>query len=146
MLKSFEALPVIAGLTGVSIHALLYRHGEWDTKAPAVVINYAILSAILASVEYLGILEKSDIPTTPNWSLRLVAYHLLGVYSSMIVYRGALHRLNKFPGPLLARLSNFYVTFLSAKNFRLYEETQKLHEKYGDYVRIGQYHISVRFC
>ncbi|KAJ5557044.1 hypothetical protein N7494_000959 [Penicillium frequentans] len=143
LLKSFEALPVIAGLTGVSIHAILYRHGEWDTKAPAVVINYAILSAILISVEYLGILEKSDIPTASNWSLRLVAYHLLGVYSSMVVYRGALHRLNKFPGPFLARISNFYVTFLSAKNFRLYEETQKLHEKYGDYVRIGPTELSI---
>ncbi|KAJ5813757.1 uncharacterized protein N7503_000507 [Penicillium pulvis] len=143
LLKSFEALPVIAGLTGVSIHALLYRHGEWDTKAPAVVINYAIISAILISVEYLGILEKSDIPTTPNWSLRLVAYHLLGVYSSMAFYRGALHRLNKFPGPFLARLSNFYVTFLSAKNFRLYEETQKLHKRYGDYVRIGPTELSI---
>lgn len=135
--KSFDALSVIAGLTGVSIHVLLYRHGEWDMKAPAVVIDYAILSAILFSVEYLGILEKNDIPTSPNWSLRLIAYHVLGVYSSMLVYRGALHRLNKFPGPFLARLSNFYVTFLSAKNFRLYEETQKLHQQYGDYLRIG---------
>jgi hypothetical protein len=136
-LNSFDALPVVAGLTGISFHALLYRHGEWDTKAPAVVINYAIVSAILVSVEYLGILEKIDFPVTPNWSLRLIAYHVLGVYSSILIYRGALHRLNDFPGPFLARLSNFYITFLSAKNFRLYEETQKLHQKYGDYVRIG---------
>ncbi|KAJ5772307.1 hypothetical protein N7520_002836 [Penicillium odoratum] len=141
--KYFDVLPVIAGLTGVSTHVLLYRHGEWDLKAPRVVINYAILTAVLASLEYLGTLEKLEIPTTPNWSLQLVAYHVLGIYSSMLLYRGAFHRLNKFPGPFLARLSNFYVTFLSAKNFHLYEETENLHRKFGDYVRIGPTELSI---
>ncbi|KAJ5919142.1 cytochrome P450 oxidoreductase [Penicillium verhagenii] len=73
--NSLNVVSAVAGLTGVSTHVLLYRHGEWDVKAPSVVINYAILAAIL--------------------------------------------------------------------NFRLYEETAKLHEKYGDYVRIGPSELSV---
>lgn len=45
----------------------------------------------------------------------------------------------RFPGPVLAKLSNFYVTSLSAKSFQLYKEVEKLHKRYGDYVRIGMY-------
>ncbi|KAF7558005.1 hypothetical protein G7Z17_g333 [Cylindrodendrum hubeiense] len=60
-----------------------------------------------------------------------------GIYSSIIVYRGAFHRLNRFPGPFAARISNLYVTLLSIKKFQLYEEVQQLHEKYGDIVRIA---------
>ncbi|BCR92581.1 uncharacterized protein ACHE_80481A [Aspergillus chevalieri] len=37
----------------------------------------------------------------------------------------------------MARISNLFVTWLSARNLPLYEETQRLHEKYGDYVRLG---------
>jgi len=39
----------------------------------------------------------------------------------------------------MARISNLFVTWLSARNLPLYEETQRLHEKYGDYVRLGSW-------
>ncbi|KAJ5510414.1 Cytochrome P450 [Penicillium expansum] len=60
----------------------------------------------------------------------------------MLVYRGFFHRLGKFPGPFLARLSNLYLTMLSSK-LHLYEEIGKLHEIYGDYVRTGPTEISI---
>ncbi|KAJ5100598.1 cytochrome P450 [Penicillium angulare] len=138
-----DSLAVIAGLSGVANHVLLYRHGEWDVKAPAIVTNYAIALAIMFSLDCLETLQKFRVDLNPGWSLKLFSFHVLGVYSSMLLYRGTLHRLNRFPGPFLARLSNFYVTFLSARNFRLYEETQELHRKYGDYVRIGPTELSI---
>ncbi|KAJ5758202.1 Cytochrome P450 [Penicillium nucicola] len=61
----------------------------------------------------------------------------------MLVYRAFLHRLSRFPGPFLARLSNFYVTALSGKKLQLCDEIQKLHQQYGDYVRIGPTEISI---
>ncbi|KAL5337622.1 cytochrome P450 [Aspergillus crustosus] len=51
----------------------------------------------------------------------------------MLFYRAFWHRLSSFPGPFWARLTNLYVTALSAKRLRLYEEIQKLHQQYGDY-------------
>ncbi|KAJ6028635.1 hypothetical protein N7540_004211 [Penicillium herquei] len=136
---------VASGLTGVGVHVLLFRHGEWDVKAPTIVVNYIILGAILLSLEYLDILEKLEIyhVSATNWSLKVLGCHFVGLYSSMLLYRGLLHRLNKFPGPVLARLSNFYITYLSAKKHHLYAETQKLHKKYGDYVRVGPTELSI---
>ncbi|KAJ0418348.1 cytochrome P450 [Aspergillus carlsbadensis] len=61
----------------------------------------------------------------------------------MLCYRAFWHRLSSFPGPFVARLSNLYVTALSAKNLHLYEEVQRLHQQYGDYVRLGPTELSI---
>jgi hypothetical protein len=60
-----------------------------------------------------------------------------GTICSILTYRAAFHRLNVFPGPFKARLSNLYVTALGLKKRHLYKEVQELHRKYGDVVRIG---------
>ena len=69
----------------------------------------------------------------------MVGCHILGIYISYFFTGGFFHRLSRFPGPVLAKLSNFYVTSLSAKSFQLFKEVEKLHKRYGDYVRIGMY-------
>ncbi|KND90425.1 Tryprostatin B 6-hydroxylase [Tolypocladium ophioglossoides CBS 100239] len=82
------------------------------------------------------------------WEALKIASSLLsvcvgGIFSSVLVYRAAFHRLNRFPGPFLARLSNLYVTLLSVKKFHLYEEIQALHHEYGDIVRVGPSELSI---
>ncbi|KAJ5166267.1 uncharacterized protein N7482_005048, partial [Penicillium canariense] len=78
-----------------------------------------------------------------GWGTSLILYHILGIYTSILFYRVFWHRLNCFPGPFLAKLSNFYVTWLSAKKLQLFEEAEKLHRQYGDYVRIGPTELSI---
>ena len=73
----------------------------------------------------------------PHWTAKVVGCHILGIYISILLYRGFLHRLSNFPGPFFAKFLSFYVTSLSARKFQLYREVEKLHEEYGDYVRIG---------
>lgn len=124
----------LALASGVTTHLLLYRHGEWDLQAPKIVISYAALLFAALTVEHMNVLE---IAAPRQWAVGMLGCHILGVYGSILIYRAFFHRLSQFPGPFPARLSNFYVTTLSAKNFHLYEETQKLHKQYGDYVRLG---------
>ncbi|KAE8165150.1 cytochrome P450 monooxygenase [Aspergillus tamarii] len=143
-LRSLGVLPVLAGLSGVSVHHLLYRHGEWDLKGVDMVVCYIILTLGLIALQYSSILPPIEVLQRPNWAWDIVTYHILGVYTSMLLYRAVFHRLNRFPGPFLARLSNFYVTSLTAKKLHLYEEIERLHEKYGDYVRIGPTELSIR--
>ncbi|OGM40935.1 putative cytochrome P450 oxidoreductase [Aspergillus bombycis] len=143
-LRSLSVLPALAGLSGVSVHHLLYRHGEWDLKGVDMAIFYIVLTLGLVALQYSSILPATEVLQRPNWALDIVKYHILGVYTSMLLYRAAFHRLNRFPGPFLARLSNFYVTSLAAKKLRLFEETEKLHKKHGDYVRIGPTELSIR--
>ncbi|KAJ5180127.1 cytochrome P450 oxidoreductase [Penicillium capsulatum] len=144
MLRSLLAVPILPALSGIGAHVFLYRHGEWDLATPLLVASYALVSLTLIALERFQTLCLLGLDPAPGWALGWITYHILGVYGSMLFYRGALHRLRRFPGPFCARLSNLYATSLSFKNLRLYEELDKLHSEYGDYVRIGPTELSIR--
>lgn len=125
---------LVGAATGVGTHVFLYRFGEWDQKSLSIVLSYVALGILAFASEWSEIVT---IHLSHRWALRTIIWHILGVYASMCFYRVFLHRLNHFPGPLIARLSNLYPTFLSAKKAQLFKETEKLHRRFGDYVRLG---------
>ncbi|KND86895.1 Tryprostatin B 6-hydroxylase [Tolypocladium ophioglossoides CBS 100239] len=72
----------------------------------------------------------------------LTLLFLFGLSSSVVIYRLFFNPLNRFPGPLAARLSKLYYVHLSS-NLLGHQELHKLHQKYGRYVRIGPNDLSV---
>lgn len=133
--QNFPALLALA--SGVALHQLLYRVREWDTRSPSLLTSYILVLAVgSVGIWFMNNQAKAIIPLSPNEFQKLCLYHTLGVYSSMLAYRGFFHRLGRFPGPFLARFSNFYLTTMSSK-LHLYQEVDKLHQAYGDYVRTG---------
>lgn len=59
--------------------------------------------------------------------------------SSILVYRvSPWHPLAQYPGPLICKLTKFYLAFLSLRGKQHLYYSQ-LHKKYGDIVRIGTY-------
>lgn len=137
MTQSFNTILALAALTGATAHATLYRHGEWDLEAHRVVISYILVLAGAITLQNSNVLDNLGVLAPPHWAVKVVGCHILGIYISMLLYRGLFHRLSKFPGPTFAKLSNFYVTFLSARRFKLHREIEEFHRRYGDYVRIG---------
>ncbi|KAI8952903.1 putative cytochrome P450 oxidoreductase [Xylaria longipes] len=128
---------ILAAVSGVSAHALVFRLGEWDVASPSIFVFY--LATFLVGTAASHILFH----TTVTEVAKLAGYHVLGLYISMLVYRAFLHRLTRYPGPFLARLTNFYITAKSMKKLHLFEEVQKLHTEYGDYVRLGPSELSI---
>lgn len=129
-------------VVGVSMHVFVFRIGEWDLASPKILTG-AFASPLLAT---LGLLVFLPGYVENPWAAlkaasSLTATSVCGIYLSMAVYRLAFHRLNHFPGPFMARLSNFYITYLAVKKFHTYKEVQKLHQVYGDVVRIGKHQI-----
>jgi len=136
-LHSLQA-DLIVFSAGVALHILFFRHGEWDLWATKLVGAFLTLQASLLA--YLTIFERLKVATSTSAikTVTLLGTSLVvGIVTSMLVYRKFFHRLHNFPGPTLAPLSNFYATYLSAKKLHLYEETEKLHHEYGDFVRLG---------
>jgi cytochrome P450 family 628 len=127
-----------AGLAGVALHLFAFRYGEWDNDTRKIIASWITsqLAGVVAARIFLPTEYDSFLLAAKDISI-LAWCATAGIYASMIIYRALFHRLNKFPGPFAARLSTFYVTSLSAKKFHLYEEVQALHQKYGDYVRLG---------
>ncbi|KAI1200960.1 putative cytochrome P450 oxidoreductase [Nemania serpens] len=131
------AIALAAVISGVSAHVFVFRIGEWDVASPSIFVFYfvAFLTGVLLSnVQF-------QIPVAEV--TKFAGYHILGLYLSMIIYRAFLHRLSRYPGPFLARLSNFYITARSVKRWHLFEEVQSLHREYGDYVRLGPSELSI---
>ncbi|KAL2200155.1 cytochrome P450 monooxygenase-like protein [Corynascus similis CBS 632.67] len=131
-------LNLLAAASGVVAHLAVFRRGEWDTTSPSIFVFYfTVFAGAILSI-YTGILD-----IRLSALAQISGAHIGGLYTSMLVYRAFFHRLSKYPGPFLARLTNFYITAKSMKKLHLYEEVQKLHEQYGDYVRLGPSEISI---
>ena len=68
--------------------------------------------------------------------------YLVGVFTSLLIYRIWLHPLNKFPGPWQARISALWIVPQLSKNDS-YLKFEAYHKKYGKYVRIGPNVLSI---
>jgi hypothetical protein len=85
-----------------------------------------------------------------SFSLVKSAFVSLAVYAvtltlSMVVYRlSPWHPLAAIPGPFLARLSKFWMIHVLIKDGKEHVVLKDLHDKYGDFVRVGPNEISIR--
>ncbi|KAJ3522636.1 hypothetical protein NM208_g12776 [Fusarium decemcellulare] len=129
---------------GIFVHVAGFRRGEWDLYTAKLIVA---LPTVIAAGTYL-LATASDhghgsyleaFKTASTYSFVFIA----GITSSILVYRAFFHKLNHFPGPFTARLSNFYITARAVRKMHLFEEIQNLHKQYGDFVRTGPSEISI---
>ncbi|KAF6806507.1 cytochrome p450 [Colletotrichum sojae] len=117
---------------GVGLHVFLFRHGEWDLSAIRLITVFTLVFAGIVGATAAAP-ALAPFVARPIDSVDLLdACRAAGIYASMLVYRGCFHRLNRFPGPFMARFSNLNVTFKIWNRMHLHEDVRKLHEKYGD--------------
>jgi hypothetical protein len=138
-MASALVLNLLAAASGVFAHLAVFRRGEWDVASPSIFVFYFSVSAAAALLSHEGLVSAPGLAVA-----QIGACHIGALYTSMLLYRGFFHRLSKYPGPFFARLTNFYITALSMKKLHLFEEVQKLHAQYGDYVRLGEWHSQPR--
>lgn len=127
-------------LAGIAVHLAVRPLHEIDRHAPALLAAAAVApAACLAALHlqqqphpHLG-LDAALVTATATAALSF-AYGLLG---SVLAYRVFFHRLRRFPGPLGARLSRFYALRHAARNRQMHLVLERLHEEYGDFVRVG---------
>lgn len=126
---------------GVFLHLTVFRQGEWDAHSFTLLEVAAVFQAVLALIVHQALSESviGSLQHVMLWACAATA----GLFSSMLLYRTLFHRLRHFPGPFMARISTFYMTFLSFKRGQIYQDVQALHQKYGDYVRVGPSEISI---
>lgn len=63
--------------------------------------------------------------------------YFAALYASIGVYRILLHPLRRFPGPFQVKVSKLYIAWIS-RNWKLHEYYLDMHQKYGDFVRVGK--------
>ena len=134
-------IPIAAGTAGVATHLLYFHHGEHHLYAIRYIQALLLLfvTAVVSLTHYGGLPMDQSFKITGS----ITGYFLLGLYTSLIIYRLFFNPLNKFPGPFLARLTTFDIVFRSAKNFDTNKQLLRLHQKYGKFIRIGPTNMSI---
>ena len=122
----------LAAALGVTSHVGFFIHGHHVPYALQILEFYSASAVFLLSVNvwlhgWTGVMD----------ALRLAAVYLAALFASMSVYRVFFHPLRHFPGPLAAKLSKLYGPYLN-RNGKMHLEHDKLHAKYGDFVRTGR--------
>lgn len=127
-------------VAGIVSHICYFNRGEHHLYGAAYVKIF--LGTFGAAVTFLVYGQGKPVDqacSTVSW---IAVAYLTGIYSSLLVYRLLLHPLNKFPGPLGARVSNFWFS-AQLKRRDAFRKVEKLHRRYGKFVRIGSSDLSI---
>lgn len=130
----------ICFLGGLVSHVVYFQRGEHHLLVTvylqAFVTTICFTTLLLVSLE-----ERTLLPSFVE-ALGFGICFLLGIVFVSLVYRVSLHPLNKFPGPIGARLSTLWLSYTlrSRDSFR---QIRKLHDQYGPFVRLGPDYLSI---
>ncbi|PTB64968.1 cytochrome P450 [Trichoderma citrinoviride] len=138
---SWQAAAIVSLVAGVTSHHLIFRRFEVDGYAWQLLFIFLGSSAVLI-IAHIRIGGYSLILAICRALLVSNAYNA-GVVVSSLTYRAFFHPLNRFPGPFMAKLSRFYAMRNAAKSLKAFEDIQRLHETYGDIVRVGARELSI---
>lgn len=125
---------IIPLLAGVAVH-LSVRPFEIDRHTPKFILAYLVsFTALVAHLRsYGGLGLAGSIVETAT----VAAGFNTGLFGSILVYRAFFHRLHRFPGPLLAKLTRFYALKTAALTLQTHLAIENAHDTYGDFVRVG---------
>jgi hypothetical protein len=123
----------LAVFAGVGSHLGFFIHGEWHNHTPQIAVTHLFMCGLTF---YLLTHVSPTFFSAYTELLSLAILYLLGLFTSMTIYRLYFHATARFPGPKLAALSKFWHVYQigDSRNFAF---QQKLHQKYGTFVRTG---------
>lgn len=123
-----------AGL-GILTHLAVIRNLEVEKHLRLSLITITLL--IPLSIHQYSTSYHVTLWTATAWVGTALGSFFSGLGISVVVYRLFFHPLRRFPGPVLARLTKLYGTWLAGKESMYHKELQVMHDKYGDFVRTG---------
>ncbi|KAF2099261.1 cytochrome P450 [Rhizodiscina lignyota] len=131
----------LAANIGVLSHLLYFKRGEHHMHGVLYLQVFLLLNG--AAVFALSRLAGYEIPQAFSVVSSASFFYLLSVNGSALLYRAFFHPLRNFPGPFMARLSNFWWPTRVTTNADAPYKLEKLHEKYGQFLRIGPNTLSI---
>ncbi|KAI2642480.1 cytochrome P450 monooxygenase-like protein [Xylaria nigripes] len=136
---AFIAAPSAAA--GVISHLIYFIRGEHMLTAP----NLAVLAVTGPVIIALLIRTLAGLPLAHAAQITAVAYgtFMTALFTSILIYRAYFHPLRHFSGPKLARLSQFYHFFRIRAKVDNYRHLDRLHNEFGEYVRVGPNLLSI---
>lgn len=98
----------------------------------------AYITSFIAVVLDLKLHGGLSIAASLGRTLLIASRFNTGLFGSMLIYRAFFHRLHRFPGPYMAKLSRWYALRQAVRTKQSHIILETIHEKYGDFVRMGE--------
>ncbi|KAL4877794.1 benzoate 4-monooxygenase cytochrome P450 [Aspergillus karnatakaensis] len=131
---------LLAGAVGVLAHQFYFKRGEHHLYP----LRYLLWHAVIITGTALALSTSQTVP--PSNSIKAAAWlaiaYLVGLYTSLILYRAHFHHLQHIPGPYGARISGLWFSF-RLHSRPAYKVLHELHERYGPIVRVGPSNVSI---
>ncbi|KAI0191377.1 cytochrome P450 monooxygenase-like protein [Xylaria flabelliformis] len=131
----------LSAVAGVVSHLGYFIRGEHMLNAYKLVIL-----ALFGPPAIVALLNTfAELPLSHAALFTSVGYgaYMTALFTSILVYRAFFHPLRHFQGPKLARLSQFYHVFRISAKVDNYRHLDRLHDEYGEYVRVGPNLLSI---
>lgn len=112
-----------------NVSSLLYRPSNSRQKPPIMTL-LQLQHDVFSRMENL----------TASEALTITSTFCTAVVLFYVVYMRFLHPLSKYPGPLVASLTNTFKAYY-VYNLTLHEKLLELHMRYGPVVRVGPNHL-----
>lgn len=125
---------------GVISHVGFFNNGEHHMHG----LQYLQLCLSVIIISALALIGSTHVASGQAIGAvtHYLGFYLAGLYSSLVIYRLFFHPLKHFAGPFSVKISNLC---FSARliNLNAHKKVLALHEKYGDFVRIGSSDLSI---
>lgn len=131
------SLGLSAATLGVLSHVSVFCRLPVEEYLDNLLLMYIATTAAIG-VAYLSVTDVSLMQALFRVGVITSAFNI-GLASSIGIYRLFFHRLHRFPGPTLSKLSRFYDAYLAGKNLQYNVEIEKMHKTYGDFIRTGKF-------
>ncbi|OAG03770.1 putative cytochrome P450 [Paraphaeosphaeria sporulosa] len=127
-------------LFGVASFLLYFVRGEHHLYVKFY-IKILIATVALTSLGHAGLNEINILSAVLEVSGE-AGYFLLGLYGARSLYRLLFHPLQKFAGPVGARITSFWLSW-RVRHLDTFRQLKILHDQYGPFVRIGPDNLSI---
>jgi hypothetical protein len=125
-------------LAGILFHSQIARP---EVEFERSMRRFFCLGSIISGVDFLSsvlLIHRGVLAALLRLCLSWSGF-VFGITTSLAVYRLFLHRCHRFPGPVVAKLTRFHASYLNAQEEQFYEKLGNMHQKYGDFVRVGEH-------
>ncbi|KAI0727049.1 hypothetical protein C8Q72DRAFT_925512 [Fomitopsis betulina] len=122
---------LLTAVLALLTHAWFKKYELTDVFTLSVLLG--ILPSLPVALSALHALLSSTIISKLSAYLAFYVFLLLSITAYCL---SPFHPLYQYPGPYLAKLSNFYSTYIAASG-KQHLHFERMHEKYGPIVRLG---------
>jgi hypothetical protein len=123
----------IASTAGLLSHHLYFIRGNHTSNARDIIAVHLVGLGLLLykALSMSGVSQGLSVYLTVSFA------YFAALFASIGVYRIFFHPLRHIPGPFALKVTQLYMPWLG-RDGQLHKRFLRLHEEYGDFVRVGE--------